>query len=151
MKKMIRNSMNFSRTDSDGEKIKGVTVTLPDESLSIRTIVDKYTRSGGVVSGIAQKPGADGPAEQDHDSEDLEKLKNEDLYDQEVYRRELAAKMLRQEEALKKQAATAAAKTKAEADELAELKAELKARKQAKSQSKGAQKSSEDVTTGEDE
>lgn len=147
----IRNQANYQVSQADLEVPQGVSVTVPDESLSIRDIVEKYTKSGGVVSGISQKVGRDGPEDQDHDSEDLEKLKTEDLYDQELYRRELADKMVNQEKALKKQRAESKAKAEAEAAELAELKAELKAKKQAKSQAKGAQMNSDDVTTGKEE
>lgn len=93
-----QNAASFKLPKGYGEKPIGVSETVPDESLTVRQILDRYSR--GLPTGSRQ-PTFD--SEATLDSEDLEKIKTMDLYEQEEYRTALANRALDLEKHIKQQ------------------------------------------------
>lgn len=68
------------------EKTTGPSLTVPDETLSIKEIVEKHVRGQRIADQLMRTPIYDSGA--DFDSDDLEKVKQMDLVDQdEIYER----------------------------------------------------------------
>lgn len=126
------------------EKILGPSMTVPDESYGVREIMEKFT-TGLQPPGIMREGKFDPAA--DHDSDDLEKLKDLDLVERQQYSENLAQKMLASEEVIKKTKAEKAEKLALERSEQEELRKELRARKAAKDAPKSdlSKKSSEEA------
>lgn len=144
MKGCVRNSGNFAMRESDFEKVNPVSVTVPDESMTIKQIVDRFTKGQTMPIGDVKDPSY--VPDVDFDSEDLEKVKDMDLHDLQEYRERLADQAYEIEEELKKRKEAQEAKSKAEAEELEEIRAELKARKKS-SGAKGGGKGRQGVAT----
>lgn len=72
-------------------------MTVPDETISIREIVERFIRTGRTDERLERAEGGymDEP---DFDSPDLEKLRDSDLFDKEEYKTELALKNLEETE-----------------------------------------------------
>lgn len=111
MKGKIRNSANFQLIEADRETVGGVSVTVPDESLTVRDIVDRFTKGHSLGVGQVKEPIYNPDA--DFDSEDLEKVKSMDLFDLQQYREAVADRAYAIEAELKKREASDAAKAAA--------------------------------------
>lgn len=124
-KTTLRSPLTFKLDKEDIEKSTGVSMTVPDESMSIETILKKFTT--GLDPGVYREGSYDSSAT--FDSPDLEKLREADLYDKEVYRKGLAVKMLEDEKTLKDNEQKERARREAEAQEYNEVRDELRNRK----------------------
>ena len=123
-KPTLRSPLTFKLEKHDIEKPKGQSLTVPDESMKIETILRKFTT--GLDSSLYREGQYhDG----DHDSPDLEKLKDSDLFEKEQFRRGLADKILADEKVIKANEAKEKARLDAEAAELQEIRNELRKKK----------------------
>lgn len=77
----IRYKFNYQLSKNDLEVPTGVSQTIAGETYTIRELMQKHTR-GILPEGIIRQ-GIYGE-DQDHDSEDLQKVKQMDLYDQAI-------------------------------------------------------------------
>jgi len=118
----IRNSSNFILTTADVEAGGGVSMTVPDEAMSIRDILDRFSR--GMDPSVSRE-GVYSPDSVDDDFPDLEKLRDSDLVDREEYSQTLSSANERTkadlDATLSKQAATKAAAKVKEAERIAAL------------------------------
>lgn len=81
----IRNASNFKLTPADVESGGGLSMTVPDESMSVRTILEKFSR--GMDPGLSKDPVY---GDENFDSPDMEKLRDSDLVDKEEFAQHLA-------------------------------------------------------------
>lgn len=122
------------------EKTVGPSLTVPNESYTPRELYERFTINGEVdLNGILGATGAKQPVwnDQGHESDDLEKLRDADVYVREVRAAEVrqdVKKFEAQLEAEKKEAAKKAA-DKASLD--AEIYAEAQQRRDAANSAKG--------------
>lgn len=132
MKVLIINTANASQVKRGFEKEtrRGVSETVPNESLTIRDIVDRYIKTGGTPVGKIKNPHYyDG----DFDSPDLEKVKDLDHFDLQEFREGLAEHSLAIEAELTRQAKETEQRSKEDAEALEAFKKE---RQKAKSKAK---------------
>lgn len=126
----------YALTESRQEKCGGVSMTVPDDSYSIRELLEKYSR--GMMPPVGKQgqfdPGAD------LDSDDLEKLPHQDLFEIQERREALGADMIDKERQLKEKAKADADKQKARAQEWDEIRQELKKKKQKTGPSRAQEK-----------
>lgn len=127
-KKQLRNALKFELQSSDKEPGGGLSITVPDESLSVRQLIERFTR--GQSSGVGVREGYFDEGS-DFDSPDMQKLDHMDLID----RDEFAAANAATKERLEKEIADDKKRKKEEADRLAEEDREIreKFRKEKKS------------------
>lgn len=126
-KTAIRNPLNFKLTKEDCETPKGESITVPDESMSIQSILQKFTT--GLDQGIYREGQFHGG---DFDSPDLEKLRDADLFEKEQFRRGLATKMVEDERLIKEADAKEKKRLAEEDAEMQELRRQLRAKKASK-------------------
>lgn len=77
---MLRRQRDFRLEKHHCETPTGVSLTVPDESYSIREILEKFTTGIDLRQQLARQPQYDSGASLD--SEDLEKVQHLDLYEQ---------------------------------------------------------------------
>lgn len=111
----FRNISNYVPLAKEQERGGGVIMTVPDDSLSMRDILDKFSK--GMDPSVSRDVTYDGDA--NFDSPDLEKLRDSDLVDREEYASELAVSNAATKKSLdetiaKQKAATEAAKLAAD-------------------------------------
>lgn len=143
-RKKLVNPVNFVLLPEHCEHPDPVSVTVPDESYSIRDLLEKFSR--GVDPGVMRSPSYDSDAS--HESVDLEKLRDSDLVDREEYSSHLSTVIKSQSHELK--AIDSAAKQSAldKAKEYDDLVAESKRKRDKKA--KGGKTANDDEGTEED-
>lgn len=121
---IISNEYRFDKT-KHVEKVEGTSMTVPSETLTIRQIMERFSR-GLPVSGSVQEPQYDSLATLD--SDDIEKLSHMDLFEREEYQRALIKRVQNQKAKLDEEKKKNDERLKAEKEELELLKAEIKKR-----------------------
>lgn len=82
------------------ETPKGISLTVPDEAMSMREIITRFARTRQVDVNLQRVPSYDGEA--GFDTPDLEKLKNDDIFDRKQFAEELAAHNQEQRDLIRK-------------------------------------------------
>lgn len=97
-RKIVQLMPYFKKQEHHSEPIsKEPSMTVPDETISIREIVERFIRTGRTDERLERQEGGyvDEP---DFDSPDLEKLRDSDLFEKEEYKTDLAIKNLEETE-----------------------------------------------------
>jgi len=113
-RKKLINPLDFVLLPEHMEHPDPISVTVPDESYTIRQLLDKFSR--GIDPGVSRTPQFD--PNPTHDSTDLQQLVNADLFEREEYAQSLSKTNAELTQKLNAKAAAdkAAAKAKADAD-----------------------------------
>lgn len=105
-----------------------ISQTVPDETLSIKEILDRYTSGRTIGDAVARQTSFDPNAS--FDSEDLEKIKHEDLFDQEERKRDLKSRIKDHEKQIEEDRKKEKLKNDQEKQEQLDLKKLLKSNKE---------------------
>lgn len=135
LRKKLIAQHEFVLLPSHMEHPVGVSCTVPDESYSIKDLLEKFSR--GMDPGVSKQGIYDSGA--NFDSPDLEKLKSEDLFDRE----EFATALSHSNAAISKELEVKAAKDKVDADNAAAADFEAKVERLEKSKAGKASKKEE--------
>jgi len=136
---------DFVLKEHHKEQIKGLSLTQPDETLTIKEIVQKHVRGQAIADTLMRTPAYDSGA--DFDSDDLEKLRDEDIFDREEKLNAIKQKI---EENKEKQKSFFSEKKKKAASE-AELREADRAAQEAEESSRSKRYKSSDDERSEEE
>lgn len=128
----IRSTLDFQLRPSDKEVGGGVSMTVPDESLSVRNIIDRFTRGQG--SGVAVREGYYDPSP-DLDSPDIDKLDHMDLIDRDEFAEVNRATKERLEKEIADDKKRKAEEKKKRDEEDEQMRAKFRSEKEPKSKS----------------
>lgn len=126
-KRKLTIAHEYKLTAQGKEHVSGKSLTVPDESLSIREILTRFTRGQSV--GGAKEPAFDSGA--DFDSPDLEKVRDMDLVDRDELRSRVLVKKSDLQKKVDDEAKSAKHKKQEEDNLLEQMKKDFKEKKSA--------------------
>lgn len=126
MKELIKHR-SFVLQERHKEKFSLPSKTVPNETLSIRQIMEKHVKGMRIADTLARQPAYDSGA--DFDSHDLEKLKHLDLHERSLIVDELRVQSALQKKKIEDDQKAAAAREKEKTDLEEEIRNDFKEKK----------------------